>query len=181
LEGLNLVDELRANENSGVSNEIPRHISKDLWEIIRDYLCEVSEEWNRYMIINMQSHVLENIPLDIVITYSSCCRLLPLPHAGCCNSYPQPKFWPYEAMNKIYRAFVGAFPKRMFPSLQNTYFTSEPEACALYIHCSRSDYQGSQYHYSCETVATMEFNAASRSSQSSRANASCFAALVALL
>jgi hypothetical protein len=35
-------------------------------------------------------------------------------------------------MNTTYRAVVAAFPNSMFPTLQRVFFTSEPEACALY-------------------------------------------------
>ncbi len=35
-------------------------------------------------------------------------------------------------MNKTYRAVLLAFNRELFPKFRNTYFISEPEACALY-------------------------------------------------
>ena len=36
-------------------------------------------------------------------------------------------------MNKTYRAVMGAFPSGRFPTLRDIYFTSEPEASALWV------------------------------------------------
>jgi hypothetical protein len=68
LKGLDLVDRLRADENASVENEIPRHISKDSWEVMRDYLVQVSEEWHRHM-KSQGKHILDRVPIDIVISY----------------------------------------------------------------------------------------------------------------
>lgn len=35
-------------------------------------------------------------------------------------------------MNKTYRAVLSAFSRELFPKFRNTFFISEPEACALF-------------------------------------------------
>jgi hypothetical protein len=68
VKGLDLVNELRANENAANTNDIPRHISRDAGDIVRDYLLEVAREW--YLYIKSQSrHTLDTVPLDIVVTH----------------------------------------------------------------------------------------------------------------
>lgn len=79
VKGLDLVNELRANENAAYTNDIPRHISKSSEDVVRDYLCKVSREW--YQFISTQGrHTLGNVPLDIVITHPAVrfpfCRVL---------------------------------------------------------------------------------------------------------
>jgi hypothetical protein len=66
--GLDLLKELRANENAANTNDIPRHISRDAGDIIRDYLGNVAKEWYQYMRSQGQ-HTLSSVPLDIVITH----------------------------------------------------------------------------------------------------------------
>lgn len=68
LKGLDLVNELQANRNAGITNDIPRHISKDSGDIVMDYLSKVAREWYIYM-RNQGRHILDNVPLDIVITH----------------------------------------------------------------------------------------------------------------
>ncbi|KAI9786203.1 MAG: hypothetical protein M1839_007613 [Geoglossum umbratile] len=111
VKGLDLVNELRANKDAAIMNEIPRHISKDSGDVVKDYLSRVTKEWYLF-ILGQGRHTLDQVPLDIVITH--------------------PASWSYEAMNKTFRAVVGAFPQGMFPTLRDISFTSEPEACALY-------------------------------------------------
>ncbi|KAI9777865.1 MAG: hypothetical protein M1839_008542 [Geoglossum umbratile] len=111
VKGLDLISELRANEDAAILGDVPRHIPKTSGEIISDYLACVSKEWYRY-IRGQGEHTLDQVPLDIVITHC--------PH------------WPYDAMNELFRAVVGAFPRGMFPTLRDIYFVPEPEACALY-------------------------------------------------
>jgi hypothetical protein len=79
LEGLNLIDNLRANNNAASMNEIPRHLPKDAGDIVRDYLIEVAREWYLYIRANFRN-ALAAVPLDVVITHPaasspSCCAL----------------------------------------------------------------------------------------------------------
>ncbi|KAI9769806.1 MAG: hypothetical protein M1840_003800 [Geoglossum simile] len=118
--GLDLINELRADEQAALVNNIPRHITKDAEGVVRDYLSKVSREW--YTHIKVQGRfILDRVPLDIVISH--------------------PASWSYEAINKTYRAVTYAFHRGMFPTLRNFYLTSEPEACALYTaqHLARND------------------------------------------
>lgn len=68
VKGLDLLKELQTNEDAALRNDIPRHISKDSTDVVRDYLGKVAREWALYM-RNQGRHVLENVPLDIVITH----------------------------------------------------------------------------------------------------------------
>jgi hypothetical protein len=111
IKGLDLVKELQENEDAAIMNNVPRHISKSAEDIVRDYLGKVSREWYQYM-TRKGKYTLKNVSLDIVLTH--------------------PATWSYEAMNKTYRAVIGAFPKAIFPTLRDISFTSEPEAWALY-------------------------------------------------
>ncbi|KAH0537284.1 hypothetical protein FGG08_005909 [Glutinoglossum americanum] len=45
VKGLDLVNELQANEDAAITNDIPRHISKDAGDVVRDFLGKVSREW----------------------------------------------------------------------------------------------------------------------------------------
>ncbi|KAI9868849.1 MAG: hypothetical protein M1813_004700 [Trichoglossum hirsutum] len=108
--GLDRMNKLRADESASL-NSIPRHISKDAEEVVKDYLGKVSREWYTY-IKQQGKHTLDSVPIDIVISH--------------------PASWSYEAINKTFRAVLGAFHGGMFPTLRDFYFTSEPEACALY-------------------------------------------------
>jgi hypothetical protein len=79
VKGLDLVNELRANENAANMSDIPRHISKDAGDIIREYLGKVAREW--YQFIRSQGrHTLDSVPLDIIITHPAVrfpfCRVL---------------------------------------------------------------------------------------------------------
>jgi len=40
--------------------------------------------------------------------------------------------WPYEAINKTYRAAMGAFDYFKFPTMRNIFLCPEPEACAVF-------------------------------------------------
>ncbi|KAH6665783.1 hypothetical protein B0J14DRAFT_605889 [Halenospora varia] len=111
VQGLNLVKKLKENRDTGKVDEIPRHISKDAIEIIRDYLSKIARAWRDHMTYRSAS-VLTEVPLDIVITH--------------------PAAWKYEALNKLYQAVMGAFDPVTFPTIRHVYLVSEPEACALY-------------------------------------------------
>lgn len=79
VKGLDLVNELRANENAANTNDIPRHISRDSGGIVMDYLSEVAREWYQY-IKSQGQHTLDHVPLDIVVTHPAVrfpfCRVL---------------------------------------------------------------------------------------------------------
>lgn len=109
--GLDLVRELRENETMGLMNDVPEHITKSAEDVVRDYLSKVSRVWYQHM-KSQGRYTLERVPLDLVITH--------------------PATWKYEAMNKTYRAVMGAFHSGMFPTLRNVSFASEPESWALY-------------------------------------------------
>jgi hypothetical protein len=68
VKGLDLVHELRANENAANTSDIPRHLSKDAGDVVRDYLGKVAKEWFLYM-RSQGKHTLTSVPLDIVITH----------------------------------------------------------------------------------------------------------------
>jgi len=68
VEGLDLISELRANESAAIMNDIPRHISKTPWEIIKDYLSHITKEW--YLDCRSQGRfTLDQVPLYIVATH----------------------------------------------------------------------------------------------------------------
>jgi hypothetical protein len=79
VKGLDLVSELRTNENAANTNDIPRQISKDSGDIVMDYLREVAKEWFLY-IRSQGRHTLDNVSLDIVVTHPAVrfpfCRVL---------------------------------------------------------------------------------------------------------
>jgi hypothetical protein len=66
--GLDLINELRADKNAANTNNIPRHISKDAGDIVRDYLSKVAREWYLYM-KGLGRYTLDTVPLDIIITH----------------------------------------------------------------------------------------------------------------
>src|SRR3954451_25475252 len=49
MKGLELVEKLHANENTASTNDVPRHITKDAGDVVRDYLTKVAREWYQYM------------------------------------------------------------------------------------------------------------------------------------
>jgi hypothetical protein len=104
--GLDLVTDLHTQDDASV----PRHLSRDAEEVVKDYLSKVSREWYRD-IKRKGQFTLDHVPVDMVVTH--------------------PVDWSYEAMNKTYRAVTGAFRKGMYPTLRDIYFSTEPEACAL--------------------------------------------------
>ncbi|KUJ12158.1 uncharacterized protein LY89DRAFT_688619 [Mollisia scopiformis] len=109
--GLDLLRELRESKNEGLMTDVPQHITKSAEDIVRDFLTKVSRVWYKHM-KSQNQFVLEQVPLDLVITH--------------------PATWKYEAMNKTFRAAMGAFHSGMFPTIRNVSFASEPESWALY-------------------------------------------------
>lgn len=65
--GLDRMNKLRADESASL-NSIPRHISKDAEEVVKDYLGKVSREWYTY-IKQQGKHTLDSVPIDIVISH----------------------------------------------------------------------------------------------------------------
>ena len=65
VEGLDLINELRANEDAAITNDIPRHIARDAGDMVREYLGQVAREWRGCM----GQYILDYVPLDIVITH----------------------------------------------------------------------------------------------------------------
>lgn len=115
MQGLQLVRDL----HNGQSKATPRQISKSSEDIVRDYLLRVTGHWHNKMTTatggEMKAggrNTFRVIPVDLVITH--------------------PVNWKYEALNKTYRAIMGAMPQGKFPKLRDVYMISEPEACALY-------------------------------------------------
>ena len=86
--GLDLVTDLHTQDDASV----PRHLSRDAEEVVKDYLSKVSREWYRD-IKRKGQFTLDHVPVDMVVTH--------------------PVDWSYEAMNKTYRAVTGAFRKGM--------------------------------------------------------------------
>jgi hypothetical protein len=86
MQGLDLINELRTNENAANTNEIPRHLARDSGDIVMDYLSEIAREWYRF-IQSQALNVLNNVPIDIVITHPAVgcpsSRVL-----ECCGSHP---------------------------------------------------------------------------------------------
>ncbi|KAF2866044.1 hypothetical protein BDV95DRAFT_584773 [Massariosphaeria phaeospora] len=111
MEGLDFMSGLKKSNGQAGLIDVPEHLTKSPEDVITDYLTKVSREWYR-LISAEATHLLENIPLDIVMTH--------------------PVNWPYEAVNKTYRAVMAAFPKLMYGNVRDVYMTTEPEACALY-------------------------------------------------
>ncbi|CZR58710.1 uncharacterized protein PAC_08602 [Phialocephala subalpina] len=111
LKGLDLLRELRVNDEIAISNDVPIHITKSAEDVVMDYLSKVTRAWWQHM-FSQGRYTLECVPLDLVITY--------------------PDRWSYETMNKFYRAVRGAFPDAMFPTLRNISFVSEFESWILY-------------------------------------------------
>lgn len=129
VQGLNLVKKLKENRDTGKVDEIPRHISKDAIEIIRDYLSKIARAWRDHM-TSRSASVLTEVPLDIVITHPAVSLFGPA-RSRLMSDMCQ-KAWKYEALNKLYQAVMGAFDPVTFPTIRHVYLVSEPEACALY-------------------------------------------------
>ncbi len=68
LNGLELVQLLRNNDNAAVDLDIPRHITKSPFDIVKDFLSRIAREFFLYMRGKSES-VLRNVPLDIVLTH----------------------------------------------------------------------------------------------------------------
>lgn len=66
MEGLDMLREL--NEDDDSVGDVPMHITRDAAGIIRDYLRDVAKEWGQHM-KDAGQFTLDNVPLDIVITY----------------------------------------------------------------------------------------------------------------
>ena len=77
MKGLELVKKLHANGNTANTNEVPRHITKDSGDVVRDYLTKVAREWYQYM-RSQGRYTLDRVPLDIVITPPAVCYLFPV-------------------------------------------------------------------------------------------------------
>ncbi|KAK3311887.1 hypothetical protein B0H66DRAFT_486708 [Apodospora peruviana] len=113
LNGLRLIEALREDDNAGVKSDIPLHIIKSPHEVVQDFLQNIAREYYLYMRSRNEFVIHRgNVPVDIVITH--------------------PVDWPYEALNKTFRAVVRSFSKRMFPTRRNIYLVPEPEACAVF-------------------------------------------------
>ncbi|KAK0705690.1 hypothetical protein B0H67DRAFT_389369 [Lasiosphaeris hirsuta] len=113
LGGLALVESLLRDEREGVQTDMPLHITKSPISIVQDYLTRVARHYYLYMRNNSEfAFERGNVPVDMVITH--------------------PAGWPYEALNKTFRATMGAFHKKMFPTRRNVYLVPEPEACAVF-------------------------------------------------
>lgn len=68
VQGLDLLNELRATRDLAINNDIPRYLPKDAWDVVREYLGKIAKEWYHYMRVNGR-YTLENVPLDITITH----------------------------------------------------------------------------------------------------------------
>ncbi|KAK3343427.1 hypothetical protein B0T25DRAFT_464384 [Lasiosphaeria hispida] len=113
LGGLALVQSLLRDERAGVKTDMPLHITKSPISIVQDYLTRVARHYYLYMRNNSEFAIERgNVPVDMVITH--------------------PAGWPYEALNKTFRATMGAFNKKIFPTRRNIYLVPEPEACAVF-------------------------------------------------
>ncbi|KAK3386787.1 hypothetical protein B0H63DRAFT_140781 [Podospora didyma] len=113
LSGLRLLEALQQNEQAGIDNDIPLHITRSPARIVEEFLSRVAREYYLHMRRESPNAIGEGIvPLDMVVTH--------------------PAEWPYEAINKTYRAVTAAFDKLMFPTRRNIYLVPEPEACAVF-------------------------------------------------
>lgn len=77
MKGLELIKKFRAGGNTASTNDVPRHISKDAGDVVRDYLTKVAREWYQYM-RSQGRYTLDNVPLDIVITHPAVRYLSPV-------------------------------------------------------------------------------------------------------
>jgi hypothetical protein len=67
--GLDLLRQLRRNEEEGVWDDVPQHITKSAEDVVRDFLTKVSRVWYQHMKSQNNQYVLEQVPLDLVITH----------------------------------------------------------------------------------------------------------------
>jgi hypothetical protein len=112
VKGLRLMTQFTTETRDRVLNhDIPHHLGMDAEYIVTEYLSHVFREWYDVLAAEVRS-LFENISIDLVITH--------------------PSNWSYKAQNKTVRAVLGAFSKKVFPTLRNISLFTEPEACALY-------------------------------------------------
>lgn len=79
LKGLDLLKELRTNEDAAIKNDVPRYLPKDAGDVVREYLGKVAREWYEHMRAQGR-YILDNVPIDIVLTHPAVnfpfCRVL---------------------------------------------------------------------------------------------------------
>lgn len=68
LKGLDLLKELRTNEDAAIKNDVPRYLPKDAGDVVREYLGKVAREWYEHMRAQGR-YILDNVPIDIVLTH----------------------------------------------------------------------------------------------------------------
>ncbi|KAK1834505.1 hypothetical protein QBC39DRAFT_397070 [Podospora conica] len=95
-----------------INNDIPRHLGKEPEDIVTDYLENIAEKILDEITSQVGSHVPGKVPIDIVVTH--------------------PVKWSTKALNSTFRAITTAFNRHRFPKIRDTFFVSEPEACAHY-------------------------------------------------
>lgn len=66
VKGLKLVQELQ--EQDDIQKEIPMHVTRNARGVVRDFIGQVGRYWREYM-ISQGKFVLDEVPLDIVITH----------------------------------------------------------------------------------------------------------------
>ncbi|KAK3343607.1 hypothetical protein B0T25DRAFT_464293 [Lasiosphaeria hispida] len=103
---------LNLSEEEAIKNNIPRHLSKEPEDIVKDYLEQVADKTLDEIISQIGRNVPDNIPIDMVITH--------------------PAKWSDRALNSTYRAVCATFTDSLFARMRNISFVSEPEACAHY-------------------------------------------------
>ncbi|KAF2737635.1 actin-like ATPase domain-containing protein [Polyplosphaeria fusca] len=109
---LSLIKEINGGSPMGGSKGLPEHLTKSPEDVITDYLMKVSREFYNNQRSAAGRHTLEHVPLDLVITH--------------------PVNWPYDALNKTFRAVMSAFPRRWYGALRDVYLMTEPEACSAH-------------------------------------------------
>ncbi|KAK0740411.1 hypothetical protein B0T18DRAFT_440099 [Schizothecium vesticola] len=111
----NLLYEIRhvdLSPDKVINNDLPRHLWKEPEDVVTDYLENVAEKTLDEITSQVGRDVLDNIPIDIVVSH--------------------PAKWSNKALNSEFHAITTAFNDYRFSKIRDISFVSEPEACAHY-------------------------------------------------
>jgi hypothetical protein len=131
--GLRLIAQFRADPNAGSDNSVPEHLTLSAEDIVAFLLRKIVRTfWHDRQADNRVAFSAS--PVDLIITHPAVCTGFLTSDGLHFEAYrfSNTQVWSYEARNKTVRAVLGAFQRPMFPTLQDIFMCSEPEASALY-------------------------------------------------
>ena len=108
----NTLENLITAGPGGAANQEDRSYARSAQDICKDYLDNIANVVLDTLRVRFNEFVAGAIPIDLVLTH--------------------PAVWDEFEKKQTFRAVMAAFNRHKFPTLGNTYFVSEPEACAIY-------------------------------------------------